>query len=49
MAIDGVGWTTRPNPVQHDGKRKEQPKRKLPKPKSPQDPDKGQGHIDELA
>lgn len=52
MAIDNVGWTIRPKPVQNDGKRRQQPKRKLPrhdKPARDEEDDKRQGGIDELA
>jgi hypothetical protein len=49
MAIDNVGWTIRPSPVQNDGKRRQQPKRKPQKPQPQRDSGKRQGGIDELA
>lgn len=55
MAIDGVGWTPRPNPIQQDGKRQQRPKRKLPNSKTrvreeppEKDPGSGSGGIDEV-
>lgn len=49
MTIDKVGWAVRPRPVQNDGQRRQEQKRRPPKKQPRQDSDRRPGSIDELA